>query len=253
VVTPFARGCRMPERVDADLRFEHPRLSIEMLQEDAAVRVRVRADRFGGRPLAADLVARHPAGHETLGVVIPWSLREFQYTAKQNALPAEGELKLGGASGRRIAFGGPGSFAVLDFGRGVWPRRIAWNWGAASGRQGDRVVGLNLGGRWTEGTGMTENALCVDGRLTKVSESLEWDYAREDFMRPWRIRAPRTGAVDLRFVPFLERVARTDVVVVRSEVHQLFGRYEGEIRDAERRRIPIHGLLGWAEEHVARW
>ena len=253
VVTPLGRGCRLPETVDAELRFEHPRLSIAMLREGSAVRVRVLADEFGGRSLSADLLARTPAAHETLGVVIPWSDREFQYTAKQNCLPAEGEVALAGASPARISFAGPQSFACLDFGRGVWPRRITWNWGAASGRQGGQVVGLNLGGRWTDGTGMTENALCIDGRLSKVSEPLEWDYARADFMRPWRIRAPQSGSVDLRFTPFLDRVARTNAVVIRSEVHQLFGHYDGEIRDGAGRSIPIAGLLGWAEEHIARW
>jgi hypothetical protein len=185
--------------------------------------------------------------------VIPWSERTFQYTAKQDCLPSEGVVKLGGRDAREVVFAGPQSFACLDFGRGVWPRRCVWNWGAASGRQAEHVVGLHLGGQWTDGTGMTENALCVDGRLTKISEDLAWDYAPDDFMQPWRIRAPKSGAVDLRFTPFLGRVAGNNTGLVRSVVHQLFGHWDGEIVDAEGRRIRVSELLGWAEEHVARW
>lgn len=250
VVTPFGRGCAMPEEVAADLRFEHAGVRIDMLQEDTGVRIRVHARELAGRKLEADLFARHPPGHESLGVVIPWDERTFQYTAKQNCLPANGALVWGDAT---IDFSGPDAFAVLDFGRGVWPRRCTWNWGAASGRQGDRIVGLNLGGQWTDDTGMNENALCVDGQLTKVSETLVWDYDPNAFMQPWRIRAPQTRGVDLRFTPFLEREAGTNTGLVRSEVHQLLGRYEGEIRDADGTCIPIANLLGWAEEHVARW
>jgi hypothetical protein len=145
VVTPFGRGCAMPETVDASLHFAQRGLSIELLQERGAVRVRVDTEAFGGRPLSADLVARTPPGHESLGVVIPWSERTFQYTAKQNCLPSEGVVKLGGRDAREVVFAGPQSFACLDFGRGVWPRRCVWNWGAASGRQAEHVVGLNLG------------------------------------------------------------------------------------------------------------
>ena len=31
-----------------------------------------------------------------------------------------------------------------------------------------RVLGFNLGGAWTDGTGMTENGICLDGRLSKI-------------------------------------------------------------------------------------
>lgn len=49
-------------------------------------------------------------------------------------------------------------------------------------------MGLQLGGKWTVGTGMTENALCVDGRLTKIGEELDWGYS--DFLGPWTVRTP---------------------------------------------------------------
>ena len=36
------------------------------------------------------------------------------------------------------------------------------------------MIGLQFGGKWTEGTGMTENAPCIDGRVSKISQELEW-------------------------------------------------------------------------------
>lgn len=51
------------------------------------------------------------------------------------------------------------AIAVQNVGRGVWPDANRWNWAAASGRSTDgRLVGLQFGGKWTEGTGATENA-----------------------------------------------------------------------------------------------
>ncbi|MFD0431195.1 DUF2804 domain-containing protein [Streptomyces zhihengii] len=43
---------------------------------------------------------------------------------------------------------------------------------------------------WTRGTGSTENALCVDGRLSKIGDELEWDWSPADHLAPWRVRTP---------------------------------------------------------------
>jgi len=250
VLTPLGRGCRMPETVAESLAFANRRLKVSMEHSGERVLLSVSAAGVAGRPLSARFEVHCPPGHETLGVVIPWNARTFQFTAKHTALPSRGRVRWGE---REVDFEGPQSFACLDFGRGVWPRHCIWNWGAASGRRERGTIGLNLGGKWTDGTGMTENALCIDGRLSKVSETLDWHYDPDDFMQPWRIEASRSGQVSLRFTPFLERVSRANAGLVRSEAHQLFGRYDGHVIDDSGERIDVRQLVGWAEEHVARW
>ena len=74
-----------------------------------------------------------------------------------------------------------------------------WNWGAGSGVVDGRVVGVQVGGRWTDGTGSTENALVVDGRVHKISEELAWDYDPADWLAPWRVHGE---LADLTFTPF---------------------------------------------------
>ena len=39
---------------------------------------------------------------------------------------------------------------------------------------------MQVGARWTDGTGSTENALVVDSRVHKVSEELAWEYDMSD-------------------------------------------------------------------------
>lgn len=128
---------------------------------------RLRAE---GARVRVDVMAERPPGHESLGVVVPWSDRLFQYTVKDVARPAAGTLWVDG-----VQYDVPPgeSWAVLDHGRGRWPYAMHWNWGAGSGRTDGRVVGIQVGGKWTHGTGATENALLVDGHLTKVSEELD--------------------------------------------------------------------------------
>ena len=48
---------------------------------------------------------------------------------------------------------------------------------------------------------MNENGVCIDGRLTKISEDLAWEYDRGAWMKPWRVRTIATDRIDLTFEP----------------------------------------------------
>jgi hypothetical protein len=212
---------------------------------------------FSSSPAGTRLLAEGPdvrfvadvgPGAECLAVVVPWSQRRFQYTVKDVGRPVTGTLNLGDEEIRL----GPddGSFAVMDHGRGKWPYSITWNWAAGYGRVAGRRVGLQLGGKWTDGTGSTENGLFVDGRLHKIHDDLTWTYDRSDFQAPWRITGPR---VNVTLAPFHERDERTNALVIASEIHQCFGVFTGWVRDDAGDRVPVDGLVGWAEEARNRW
>lgn len=241
----------IPETVAGDMVIEHPDMRVALTDERAGTRIRVESDHFGGKHLGADILVQRPPGHETLNVVIPWSDVQTQFTSKQNTLPAAGYVRFGE---ERWEFAPPSSFGCLDYGRGVWPLHTTWNWGAASGVQGGRTVGLNLGGQWTDGTGYTENGLCIDGRLTKISEDLVINYDRSAWMKPWRVRTAVTGRVDLVFTPEFERHStsgRRDGWF--TEGHQMFGCYSGRVWPDDGEEIEVRDLFGWLEEHEARW
>jgi hypothetical protein len=101
---------------------------------------------------------------------------------------------------------------------------------------------------------MTENAVCIDGRLTKISEDLVFDYDAADMMKPWRVRTAATGCIDLRFLPEFERATASGNKKGNStEAHQMFGCYSGCITPDGGEAIELHDLFGWIEEHKARW
>ncbi|MFH5821779.1 DUF2804 domain-containing protein [Georgenia sp. AZ-5] len=197
--------------------------------------------------LRLDLLVDVPAGHECLGVVVPWTDRLFQYTVKDVALPVRGRLWL---DGEEVAVGGPGTWAVMDFGRGRWPYSVVWNRGTGSGVVDGVVTGLQLGGKWTDGTGATENALLVDGRVHYLGEDLSWAYDETDYTSPWFVTGPR---VQVRLTPFHERSARSSLGVVATEAHQCFGTWAGWVVDDDGTERPVDGLVGWAEEVANRW
>ena len=141
---------------------------------------------------------------------------------------------------------------VQDFGRGVWPYRSFWNWGVCTGVQGGVPVGVNVGSKWTTGTGSNENGILIDGRLHKVMEDLEWRYDPANWMSPWRVRATHSGAIDLTFNPTVVKTVGVNLGVLATGGTVAFGTWEGSVRGGDR-EVRIDGLVGWAEEFAHRW
>jgi hypothetical protein len=183
-------------------------------------------------------------------VVIPWSEDRYQFTSKQNCLPAKGFVKL---DDREIEFKENESYACLDFGRGKWKYQGFWNWAGGSAMQNGHMIGLNLGGGWTDGTGMTENGITLDGKVLKIGDDMMFSYDPAQFMKPWKIKTKSSNLVDLTFTPFYERVAKSNVVVIRSEVHQMIGKFSGTLNFKDGKTIHISEMIGWAEDHHALW
>jgi hypothetical protein len=141
---------------------------------------------------------------------------------------------------------------VQDFGRGVWPYRAFWNWGVATGVQGGVRIGVNVGAKWTKGTGANENAICVDGRLHKVMEDVVWEYDAGRPLSPWRVQAPLSGALDLVLEPRALRRSKLDLRLLRTGGVCVFGRWRGTLL-VDGRRLLLRDLPGWAEEFEHRW
>lgn len=186
-------------------------------------------------------------GGEALGVVVPWSERLFQYTLKDVARRVGGTLTV---DGRTFEVDPAESWAVLDRGRGRWPYSMTWNWGAGMGTVEGKRLGLQLGGKWTDGTGATENALMVNGRLHHLPEELRWHYELAAPTSPWRVEGERVRAT---LTPFHVRHARTEAIVIASDTYQAFGHWSGWAVDDEGVTHHFEGLVGWAEEARNRW
>lgn len=235
---PLGLGAVLPDGPTGRVALRLPGLAFDL--EDRIAGATLHA---AGRGLSLDATITRPPGEDTLNVVVPWDERTFQFTSKQTALPARGALRIGG----RTVELGDDALATLDFGRGVWPYRTAWNWGAASGVQDGRRIGFNLGARWTAGTGTHENAVTVDGRLRRLDDSVRFRYDRRDPLRPWQV-ASSSGEVELELTPSVGQRLRLPLGVIGAELDLCFGRYRGRIGD-----LVVRDLVGWAEELHARW
>lgn len=245
---PLARGIRLPRNShEGESCFDNGRVRLSFQAEREIRRLSVSWPGFGRRGLRAEILLRLPPSHESMTIVIPIGKKRFYYNRKVNCIPAEGWIERG--EGREVLHSSS-CLGNLDWGRGVWELDSSWVWASASGcLEDDNALGVNLGCGNTSAA--TENAIIHNGKIHKLAR-VEFDYSSADFMRPWRMEA-QDGRLHLTFTPFNERVAKTDALLLRSEVHQMFGHHEGWVVLDEGERVEIRGLMGFAEEHRARW
>lgn len=187
-------------------------------------------------------------GHESMGVVVPWSDRKFQYTKKDNCLRAEGVIVVDGVTHEIEA---STSYAVHDRGRGRWPYFTFWNWGAGNGRTANgEELGLQFGGKWTDGTPSTENWVRIDGRLSKISAHLDWRYDPNDWLAPWTLRGP---GVAVEFTPQRHLKHAFDRWIILSRSDTCFGLYSGVIQLDGGDVVEFSDVFGHVEEVERRW
>lgn len=213
---------------------------IEPLSDGTRLRARIPRVSF-------DVTVTRPEDHDCLAVVVPWSSTRFQYTVKDVALPAAGTVTIDGVT---MDVPAGTSWAVLDHGRGRWPYDVSWNWGAGSGSWGGHTIGLQVGGKWTVGTGSTENGLVVDGHLYKIHDELTWVYDLADWRRSWHVTG---GGLEATLTPFHNRQSRTNLGVVAARTDQCFGKWSGSFVTPRGATIAFEGLEGWAEDVHNRW
>ena len=184
-----------------------------------------------------------------MNITIPIPGKRFYYNHKINCLPVTGSWQYGDI---REDLSSARALGQLDWGRGVWQYSSFWNWASASGFLSDgRTIGLNLGSGFGDTSAATENALILSGRVHKLDQ-VTFEYNPKEYMQPWIFRDNHHRLI-LEFCPFSERVATTRLGVIDSEVHQMFGHYSGKITSDDGEEIQIENLIGFAEEHQARW
>jgi hypothetical protein len=251
LVIPLSKGITLPRNsTEGNSHFEDARARLDFQVSPTSRKVSVAWPAFDqGKGISAELTLQCLPTHESMTIVIPIGQKRFYYNRKINCLPAEGFIQYGS---EREELRPHESLGSLDWGRGVWEYQSFWNWASASGFLPDgRTVGLNLGCGFGDLSAATENCLILQGRIHKLDQ-VKFAYDPHNYMRPWKF-TDSEGRLDLDFVPFKDRTARTDLVIITSEVHQMFGHYTGHVVADDGETIQVNGLIGFAEEHHAKW
>ena len=251
LVVPLSRGINLARNSDqGETIFSSKRaqLKFQVVPEGRHIAVEW-PDFHAGRGIAADILFHQAPAHESMNIVIPIGKARFYYNRKINSLPVEGTIHYGD---RHETLSPQSSIGSLDWGRGVWEYHSYWNWASASGFLADgKTVGLNLGCGFGDLSAATENCFILDAKVYKLDQVI-FNYRSGDYMHPWNF-SDSQGRLNLVFVPFKERVAKTSLGIIRSEVHQMLGKYSGSVKTDGGVNVTINDLTGFAEEHRACW
>ena len=179
----------------------------------------------------------------------------FYYNQKINCLRASGTVYYG-FEGKSYTFDPADSFAVLDWGRGVWTYKNTWYWGSASGEVDGVPFGFNIGYGFGDTSAATENVLFYNGKAHKLSavsfnipEKVD---GSEDYMSPWTFTSD-DGRFEMDFIPVLDRYSGTSVAVIESIQHQVFGRFSGRAVLDDGKVIELRDFFGFAEKVKNKW
>ena len=251
LVIPFGKGIQLERNPEAgEAFFANNKVSLHFQADGEGRRVGVHWAGFhNGRGIHAEILLRMVPQHESMNIVIPIGVKRFYDNTKINCMPAQGFIQYGD---HRESLEPETCIGSLDWGRGVWEYQSYWNWASASGFLPDgQTFGLNLGHGFGDLSKATENAVILNGKIHKLG-AVRFDYKSGDYMQPWCFTDDERR-LDLTFTPFKDRTARTNLGIIFSEVHQMFGRYNGRVILDDEKILQIHDLIGFAEEHHARW
>lgn len=148
------------------------------------------------------------------------------------------------------------SYAILDWGRGVWPYKTTWYWSAAAGKIHGKVFGFNLGYGFGDNTYATENMLFYDGKSSKL-DCVTFHIPRKankeyDYLKPWTITSS-DKRIEMVFIPIVDRNLNLPLLLLSTNQHQVFGKFTGRAILDDGTVIYLKELLGFAERVQNRW
>lgn len=216
----------------------------------------------GKKSIEGELRLENP-DQESMVIVTPYKedTKAFYYNQKINCMKASGTVKYGD---KVYDFNRDDAYGVLDWGRGVWTKVNTWYWGSASGTVNGVPFGWNIGYGFGDTTAASENMLFYNGRAHKLGE-VKFNIPGDGnsnmgshgmngirFTEPWTFTSD-DGRFEMNFKPVLDRASCTDVKLICSDQHQVFGYYSGTAILDDGTKIEIEDFLGFAEKVYNKW
>ncbi len=205
-----------------------------------------------GAPIDVDITLSNEP-EESIVICTPFNKKgHFYYNQKINCMRASGKVTIGDAS---YEFTPADSFGVLDWGRGVWTYHNTWYWGSASGLIDGVDFGFNIGYGFGDTSAASENMLFYNGKahkLSKVIFNIPTKGGKEDYLKPWTFSSD-DGRFVMAFTPVIDRASCTDFKLLKSDQHQVFGRFSGTVILDDGRKLNVKNLFGFAEKVENKW
>ena len=258
ILPPFGKRSLPPASERGDIHVSGKGYEMTFENDGKRRRLYGHMDHFPtGKPedetLLFDVTLTQPP-RDSMVIVTPFAgkPRAFYYNQKINCLRAEGKVVHGD---KEYLFAPAHSFAVLDWGRGVWTYDNTWYWGSASGLADGIPFGFNIGYGFGDTSAASENMLFYDGTAHKLSQvrfEIPLKDGKENYLFPWKFTSD-DGRFEMDFAPLMDRSALIDLKLLCSDQHQVFGRFTGKAVLDDGREIQVRNLTGFAEKVHNKW
>ena len=244
---------RMPETSQSgDVHFHQRGFNISYAIKGKRRVLKINIPRFANTDTLSAELELTPQIDDSMVIVTPFvKPKHFYYNQKINLLRASGQVIFGPKSydfNHRC-------YGVLDWGRGVWEYKNTWYWSSLSGLQDGHLIGFNFGYGFGDTSKASENMVFYDDETIKLDHII-FDIPKDKdsylYLKPWHIYDER-GRVDLEFTPILDRNSKTNILIISSDQHQVFGFFKGYIKRDNETKIVIKNMIGFAETDPNRW
>ena len=193
-----------------------------------------------------------PTNEGSMVIATPFKKKKhFYYNQKINLLKAKGSFKFGELEHQL----GEKALGVLDWGRGVWTYKNTWYWSSLNANYNGHNIGFNLGYGFGDTSAASENMFFYDDKAYKLNDVVfnipKGKNGKLNFLSPWTFKS-KNGDIDLVFNPIIDRYSNTNVLVIQSNQHQVFGYFSGTVR-IEGKPYEFKDCLGFAEKVMNRW
>jgi hypothetical protein len=257
VISPLPMGrFNMPSSSKSgDVIYQNKRVMATFLNEKNSRRLHMEMKNFeDDTDLYVSIeLSREPPDSMVIATPFKEDKKAFYFNQKIVGMAASGEVKY---KGKNYEFSSDNSFGLLDWGRGVWTYDNTWYWGAGQGIVNGKTFGFNIGYGFGDTTAATENMLFYDGtahKLEQVAFHIPFDTNGElDYMKPWTFTSS-DQRFEMNFTPILDRKANISALVISSDQHQVFGRFQGKAILDDGTVLEIKDFLGFAEKVRNKW
>lgn len=191
---------------------------------------------------------------ESMVIATPFNKKKhFYYNQKIVGFKVRGYFKVGDYV---YNYNPEETVGILDWGRGVWTYKNRWYWGAGSGIVDGHMVGFNIGYGFGDTSAASENVVFYDGilhKLENVTFNIPVDEKGEkEYTKPWTFSSS-DKRFEMDFVPVLDRASCTNLGILCSDQHQVFGKFSGKIILDDGKEIVLKDFLGFAEDVLNKW
>ncbi len=206
----------------------------------------------GKKDVEVKLVCHHLPDNESITIVTPFGLpKRFFLTTKYNCMPTEGYFKIGE---KRVNFDKEKTYAVLDWGRGVWPHKNYWYWGNGAKVIDGKIFGFEITWGIGDTTEATETCVFYDGKAHKIGAvDVAVPPKKQGYMRPW-VFTSDDGRFNLTMTPFFDNeTGMLFMGLIGMKAHQVHGYFNGTVTLDDGTVLEVKDMYAFCEYVENLW